>query len=67
MKNEIEKLESLADFLDGMAAVFRDRNSNDKLEESAKAIRKLSRNICSQGYVGCDGMPTRENCTSDHK
>lgn len=58
--NAIEQLKELAAYVEGMA----DAQDNDKLREAAKWLKKSSRNVCGQGFLGCN---SGERCTSDHK
>lgn len=60
MKTEKEKVEELASYLKG----FADSIQNEQIAESSKWLKKLARNICGQGFVGCNGG---NECGSDHK
>ncbi len=61
MINHPEKeIRDLANYIKGMA----DALQNAKLSEASEWLRKLSDNICGQGYIGCHGG---KECDSNHK
>jgi hypothetical protein len=67
MKTPSREIQELSIYLEGMADVFTSQAHTQqatRLHECSKWLSKLSKNICSQGYVGCYGG---EKCTSDHK
>jgi hypothetical protein len=55
-----DEIAELAVYLQGMA----DATHNEKLSDAADWLKKLSEEICAQGYIGCEGG---RKCTSDHK
>jgi hypothetical protein len=59
-KNAVHETHELAVYVAGYAA----GKCDEKLEEAAEWLEKLSEHVCAQGYIGCDGG---ETCTSDHK
>lgn len=58
--NAIIEVKELAAYVAGFSSASGDEN----LESAAKWLYQLSENICSQGFVGCEGGM---NCGSDHK
>jgi hypothetical protein len=59
-RNSVEEVKELAVYLKGYAA----GTGDEKLEDAAEWMDKLSDHVCAGGYIGCDGGIT---CTSDHK
>lgn len=69
MDDKIDEVKRLADKLEAIAYWRQDQIQQETqtgrlLNESAKWLRKLSRDMCGRGYVGCDGG---HECSSDHK
>ena len=60
MADKIEEVRELAAFVEGYAT----STDNDKLYRAAEWLYKLSRDMCSQGYIGCN---MGRGCSSDHK
>lgn len=60
----IEQLRELSIYLEGVAAVSKGDQHQERLNKAATWLRKASQNICGRGYFGCFGGP---NCNSDHK
>jgi hypothetical protein len=60
MENDIQKVKRLADYLKGYA----DAVNNKDMADASVWLIKTSRNICGQGFFGCEGG---EDCDSDHK
>lgn len=67
MKNEIQRTNELAAYLEGFARSMRPHNEHEEpILQAAKLLRKLGNGLhmCGQGYIGCHGG---EQCSSDHK
>ena len=66
-ENAVTETEEAAVYLKGMSDGLR-ISGNDEQAESLLAasewMRKLSQNICGQGFIGCRGGV---ECGSDHK
>jgi hypothetical protein len=62
--SEIQEIRELAIYLEGMAAAAHNEMHEATLSVASDWLKKLSRNVCSQGFIGCRGG---ENCESSHK
>lgn len=58
--NAVKETSELAVYLEGFAAGRDDK----KLARAAEWMKRLSQDVCGQGYINCRGG---ENCRSDHK
>ena len=68
MENEIDRVKSLSDYLEGIAdedvALQIKAQPRSDLRQASAYLLKFARNICGAGYIGCTGGPY---CDSDHK
>lgn len=64
MDNEIDKIEEAVAFFKGIKSVCEDRESIRIYANAIEALKQMARNICGQGYIGCNGGI---ECDSDHK
>jgi hypothetical protein len=69
INSKIKEVEMLATKLEAIADWQRDSAQGETatskaLRESSKWLKKLSHDMCGQGFIGCEGG---EDCDSDHK
>ena len=61
--NCLEELKVLAAYLEGYSDAMQ-KPGAEKIQQAARWLRKLEKNICGAGYIGCHGG---DKCTTEHK
>ena len=64
MFSKIKEVEMLSEYLRGAASIAHNADNADTLQQASKWLKKLSQNMCEQGFIGCNGG---EKCGSSHK
>lgn len=64
MNNAIEEVRLLSEYVRATANSSHNQDHSKTLMQASKWLEELSRNMCRQGYIGCE---YGETCSSDHK